>query len=65
VAWLTGGLTTAFVAGLALMVSDLNAFAETVLLGSTGLMVLLAVNLVVAATTAGMVVGAGAAWIRG
>lgn len=64
-AWLTGGLTTAFTVWFLVMTSDLNALTETVILGSAALTTLLALNAVAVATAAGMVVGTGAAWVRG
>jgi hypothetical protein len=65
VAWLTGGLTTVFIGWFALMASNLNALTETVILGSAALTTLLAVNVLVVATTAVMIAGTGAAWVRG
>ncbi|HEY3753951.1 MAG TPA: hypothetical protein VGL80_32565 [Pseudonocardiaceae bacterium] len=65
VAWLTGGLTTVFTGWFVLMASDLNAFTETVFLGSAALTTLLVLNGVVVATTAVMIAGTGAAWVRG
>jgi CubicO group peptidase (beta-lactamase class C family) len=65
VAWLTGGLTTAFTGWFVLMASDLNAFTETVFLDSAALTTVLALNAIVVATTAVMVAGTGTAWVRG
>lgn len=65
VAWLTGGLTTVFTSWFALMASDLNALTETIFLDSAALTTLLALNGIVVATTAVMIAGTGAAWVRG
>jgi hypothetical protein len=65
VAWLTGGLATAFTIGFVLLTSDENAFSETVILGSAWLTTLLVLNGIAVVTTAGMVVGSAAAWARG
>jgi hypothetical protein len=65
VAWLTGGLTTVFTIDFLVMASDINALTETVILGSAALTALLALNGIVVVTTAAMVAGTTAAWVRG
>jgi CubicO group peptidase (beta-lactamase class C family) len=64
-AWLTGALAVAFTAWFLLMASDMNALIETVFLRTWALTTLLALNTVAVATTAVMIVGTGAAWVRG
>jgi hypothetical protein len=44
VAWLTGGLATAFTIGFVAMTSDGNAFSEAVILGSVTPTILLVLN---------------------
>lgn len=65
VAWLTGGLATAFTIGFVTMTSDGNAFSEAIVLGSTSLTTLLVLNGIAVATTTAMVASTVAAWAKG
>ncbi|NUR58491.1 MAG: beta-lactamase family protein [Catenulispora sp.] len=61
----SGALATVFMVGFVSMTSDGNAFDETVILGSSWLTALLALNGLLMVGTVGMVAGSAAAWRYG
>lgn len=61
-AWVCGVLATGFVVGFLTMTGDSNAFTEQVLLGSSSLTMLAAVNTLLALCTFGLIAGSAAAW---
>jgi hypothetical protein len=63
-AWVAGVLATGFVVELLTMTGDSNAFTEQVLLGSSSLTMLVAMNTLLALCTVGLIAGSAAAWRR-
>jgi hypothetical protein len=63
-AWVCGVLATGFLIELLTMTGDSNAFAEQVLLGSSSLTLLVAMNTLLALCTVGLIAGSAMAWRR-
>jgi len=61
-AWVSGVLATGFVIELLTMTGDSNAFTEQVMLGSSSLTLLVAMNTLLALCTVGLIAGSAAAW---
>ncbi|MBS2536145.1 beta-lactamase family protein [Catenulispora sp. NF23] len=64
-AWVAGALATVFTFEFLSMTSDMNAFLETIILGSSTLTLLLVLNALLTVCTVGMLAGSAAAWRLG